>query len=332
MEKILLFFTAASAMGAVCILAEREYHFISERQDWTTAQSYCREKFTDLATVEDVQELNIMMTQKELSTLSSQEIGQFFWLGLYNDVTSWRWSMSDSKFYGEGEANFSNWLSGQPDNSGLSDCCTMMSARGGWDDVSCDQSLDAVCFDVRGLSAAFVYIDKSMTWSEAQIYCREHYSDLASVRNMKDNEEITKLIPNRRNVWIGLFRDSWKWSDGSSLSFKYWSRSEPNGPTENCGAGYSSGSGTWVDISCSHKFAFICYKRKLSIKKVALKLRVSSLLDINDPTVQEDIRRQLKQRLEEQGVAAEVELSWGKRSDRVIFHEDEEELRKTDKP
>uniref|UniRef100_A0A8C7ZJ04 C-type lectin domain-containing protein n=1 Tax=Oryzias sinensis TaxID=183150 RepID=A0A8C7ZJ04_9TELE len=181
--------------------------------------------------------------------------------------------MSDSKFYGEGEANFSNWLSGQPDNSGLSDCCTMMSARGGWDDVSCDQSLDAVCFDLlltisdkpcflfSGLSAAFVYIDKSMTWSEAQIYCREHYSDLASVRNMKDNEEITKLILNRRNVWIGLFRDSWKWSDGSSLSFKYWSRSEPNGPTENCAAGSTSGSGTWTDMSCSHKFAFICYSK-----------------------------------------------------------------------
>lgn len=131
-----------------------------------------------------------------------------------------------------------------------------------------------------GLSAAFVYIDKSMTWSEAQIYCREHYSDLASVRNMKDNEEITKLIPNRRNVWIGLFRDSWKWSDGSSLSFKYWSRSEPNGPTENCGAGYSSGSGTWVDISCSHKFAFICYSKSRFKRLLTFIIMIKDTIEI----------------------------------------------------
>uniref|UniRef100_H2MXT2 C-type lectin domain-containing protein n=1 Tax=Oryzias latipes TaxID=8090 RepID=H2MXT2_ORYLA len=178
------------------------------------------------------------MTQKELSTLSSQEIGQvhlfdliFPPLGLFEEILRFQVLLLLIK---------QSIISTGKKTVLLDKPCLLLFS---------------------GLSAAFVYIDKSMTWSEAQIYCREHYSDLASVRNMKDNEEITKLIPNRRNVWIGLFRDSWKWSDGSSLSFKYWSRSEPNGPTENCGAGYSSGSGTWVDISCSHKFAFICYSK-----------------------------------------------------------------------
>uniref|UniRef100_A0A3B3DHA6 C-type lectin domain-containing protein n=1 Tax=Oryzias melastigma TaxID=30732 RepID=A0A3B3DHA6_ORYME len=110
-----------------------------------------------------------------------------------------------------------------------------------------------------GLNVNFVYIDKAMTWSKAQIHCRENYSDLASVRNKEDNNRITDVIPGRKTVWIGLFRDSWKWSDGSSLSFQYWSRNEPNGPTEICGAAYIENSGKWVDANCVNQFQFICY-------------------------------------------------------------------------
>uniref|UniRef100_A0A3P9LTK7 C-type lectin domain-containing protein n=1 Tax=Oryzias latipes TaxID=8090 RepID=A0A3P9LTK7_ORYLA len=136
------------------------------------------------------------MTQKELSTLSSQKIGPvdlfdliFPPLGLFKEPIRFQVLL----------------------------LLIMQSI------ISIGKKTQSCCIfkNHNGLKpAAFVYINKSMTWSEAQIYCREHYSDLASVRNMTDNEEITKLIPNRRNVWIGLFRDSWKWSDGSSFSFK----------------------------------------------------------------------------------------------------------------
>ncbi|RVE71065.1 hypothetical protein OJAV_G00070650 [Oryzias javanicus] len=333
MERTLLFFTAASALGVVRILAEREYHLISKQLNWTSAQSYCREHFTDLATVrnmEEMQDLNAKMAINMLSMFDYEPTANFIWLGLYDDVNSWRWSMSDPKFYGEGEADFRNWLSGQPDNSGLSDYCTVMSPTGGWEDASCDQSMESVCIDVKGLSVTFVYIDKSMNWSEAQIHCKEYYSDLASVRNKNDNNQISRLIPNRRTVWIGLFRDSWKWSDGSSLSFQYWKRYEPNGAAEACGAAYPENSGKWVDAMCTNQYQFICYKRYLSLKKVALKLRVSSPLSTSDPAVQEDIRRQLyfqlQQKLNEKKMFAEINLSWGKRSDGKIFHEDEEEL------
>uniref|UniRef100_A0A4W6G543 C-type lectin domain-containing protein n=1 Tax=Lates calcarifer TaxID=8187 RepID=A0A4W6G543_LATCA len=74
-----------------------------------------------------------------------------------------------------------------------------------------------------------VYELKTMT--EAQSYCRENYTDLATIDNMED---IMELLPSRQDIWIGLFRDSWKWSDGSNSSFRYWITGEPNEGTENC--------------------------------------------------------------------------------------------------
>uniref|UniRef100_A0A4W6G681 C-type lectin domain-containing protein n=1 Tax=Lates calcarifer TaxID=8187 RepID=A0A4W6G681_LATCA len=68
----------------------------------------------------------------------------------------------------------------------------------------------------------------------AQSYCRANHTDLASVRNMEENQKIMELLPSGQSVWIGLFRDSWKWSDGSNSSFRYWITGEPNGGTENC--------------------------------------------------------------------------------------------------
>ena len=45
------------------------------------------------------------------------------WFGLYNDVNSWRWSLSDKTFYGQGESEFRMWASGQPDNLGGRQTC-----------------------------------------------------------------------------------------------------------------------------------------------------------------------------------------------------------------
>lgn len=70
-------------------------------------------------------------------------------------------------------------------------------------------------------SSSYVFVTERKTWSEVQSYCRQFYTDLVSVRNQSEYEEIKKLTQNQ-SVWIGLHRDSWKWSDGSPTSFKKW--------------------------------------------------------------------------------------------------------------
>ena len=72
------------------------------------------------------------------------------WIGLYDDVDSWRWSLSDTSFYKHGEADFRRWHSAEPDNKGYAEHCTVMSADGFWFDRGCEHHHEAACFDVRG--------------------------------------------------------------------------------------------------------------------------------------------------------------------------------------
>ncbi|XP_028442435.1 macrophage mannose receptor 1-like [Perca flavescens] len=96
-----------------------------------------------------------------------------------------------------------------------------------WDDDSCTDEYKFICYDEYNKSGKTFYIsDKTMTWTDAQRFCREHYTDLISgVKQLKDFKTQRQNDPNQNNAehfWIGLFRDCWSWSDGSSFSFRSW--------------------------------------------------------------------------------------------------------------
>ncbi|KAM6994316.1 C-type lectin lectoxin-Thr1-like [Tautogolabrus adspersus] len=171
-----------------------------------------------------------------------------------------------------------------------------------------------------------------MSWAEAQSYCREHHTDLASVRNMHENQKVNQLFGPRQKVWIGLNRESWKWTDGSNSSFRYWKKDEPNNnfKNETCVAADFLNSGRWEDWPCHYKRAFICY-RDASVSQQVVKVRLvkgSSSLDLNDPAVMDAMLKQLKQKLKEQGVKEEdVKLSWRKQADGKVFHKEEKKKR-----
>uniref|UniRef100_A0A3Q2QRP3 C-type lectin domain-containing protein n=1 Tax=Fundulus heteroclitus TaxID=8078 RepID=A0A3Q2QRP3_FUNHE len=108
---------------------------------------------------------------------------------------------------------------------------------------------------ISGTVVKFVLINTVMTWTAAQKYCREYHSDLASVRNMTENQKIQQLVPARDQVWIGLYRDAWKWSDGRNFSLSYWNSIEPNNAQhgENCVSAAFNYAGKWEDWTCDLK-------------------------------------------------------------------------------
>ncbi|XP_026018486.1 macrophage mannose receptor 1-like [Astatotilapia calliptera] len=108
-----------------------------------------------------------------------------------------------------------------------------------------------------------------MSWTQAQSYCRSIYTDLASGLDQVDGEEMKALITTTFSAWVGLFRDSWRWSDGSDFSFRYWDMQLFNDKQSNktCAMTLLNRSGKWSSDECDKEKPFFCYDDKLILIK-----------------------------------------------------------------
>ncbi|XP_067303678.1 C-type mannose receptor 2-like [Pseudorasbora parva] len=199
-----------------------------------------------------------MNNMKELNKSVTDGGGPYVWIGLQKtSVNKWQWSSGDPALY-------LNWRSGQPD--GTDECAFMR--NGEWEDGGCTNSLTFICINV---SIGLVFVNQTMNWRDAQSYCRQNHIDLVSVRNQNENQQIQKFINDSlisNDVWIGLFRDSWRWLDQSDSSFRYWKSGEPNNyGGENCTVIEPNTLGHWHDVSCNNQFHFVCHEDKLILIK-----------------------------------------------------------------
>ncbi|KAK3555667.1 hypothetical protein QTP86_025750, partial [Hemibagrus guttatus] len=240
-----------------------QYHFINENKTWTEAQRYCRDKYTDLATVNNMEDVTSL-----LNTAYGIYSG-LAWIGLYDDLKSWKWSLDDDSFYSTGERDFRSWYINKPRNwNGNSLCAYFSSYSSNWGEESCSHRLPFICFDGRvNASESYVLIKQYMNWTEAQSYCREHYTDLASVKNETENQNDQIIIISvqlflKRCLDGPLYRTR-SWSDQSNSSFNNWKPGQPDnyGLNESCTAVSFNDSGKWTDENCSEGFPFLCYSK-----------------------------------------------------------------------
>lgn len=98
-----------------------------------------------------------------------------------------------------------------------------------------------------------------MNWTQAQNYCRTHHTDLISGR-----DQLKKFFQSSQNKkgWIGLFRDTWRWSDGSNSSFRNWKKFEDGVKYLKCAAVWKH-SGDWRADDCKMTKPFFCYDDKV---------------------------------------------------------------------
>ncbi|KAI9546284.1 hypothetical protein NQZ68_028700 [Dissostichus eleginoides] len=273
----------------------RDYILIpDEPKTWFEAQSYCREKYTDLATINDVQDMYRVMEKME-------NYSNDFWIGLYEDVATWRWSLSG--YYGASEAEFRNWGAGEPNLESAIQDCAGLQHTGEWRDLRCDLLNFFLCFDGRtGALKSKILVETAMNWADAHSYCRKHHTDLLSVRNQAENQEVQSMVPEGKLAWIGLFQDSWKWSDGSYSSFRYLSQEQPVlGESPNCAHVYDR---KWNVRSCDTKSMFLCYTFQ---KKTFV--RISADFDMSDPAVQQQIVSQLEAKMRNMGIT-DFKINW----------------------
>ncbi|XP_055086965.1 galactose-specific lectin nattectin-like [Periophthalmus magnuspinnatus] len=206
-----------------------------------------------------------------------------------NAPNSWRWSAT-------GKINpdaYQNWMSTQPDNFRSQQHCVTM-RNGQWTDDNCKSSFPFVCFTGStepGLKE-FTYVSTSMTWAAAKNHCRQNYTDLAMIQDDAENTAVASVISSSTNVWIGLYRVPWVWSNGKISSFVNWAPGEPDNldGAEHCAWVHENHQ--WSDESCSFMGPFFC-QQILDVKKYHLKIKLQTDAVLSDPASYNQIIQQL---------------------------------------
>uniref|UniRef100_A0A3B3B9V5 C-type lectin domain-containing protein n=1 Tax=Oryzias melastigma TaxID=30732 RepID=A0A3B3B9V5_ORYME len=124
----------------------------------------------------------------------------------------------------------------------------------------------------------YYYVDQSLNWTEAQTYCRQKHTDLATIETSEEMDEVRNIVSSTVYSFyfsIGLYSNiNWRWSDGFKgvfINYNYWS---PEDSFHSRGDQicmllywynwYNSYPQyyQWSDSSCSSLFPFVCYNGK----------------------------------------------------------------------
>ncbi|XP_039624819.1 macrophage mannose receptor 1-like [Polypterus senegalus] len=214
-------------------ISER-YVWINSTMNWKSAQNYCREKYKkDLVSIRNESENQEIMEKAQ---------GSPFWIGLFNNP--WKWSDGEN-------STFQIWSHKQPDNYCHNEACVEILSDGTWNDAFCGKMNYFFCTNKSKVTTPFDLVNYSLSWLDAQRYCRNNYTDLMTVESQTENQNLK--TPHDKNYWIGLRRenDNWQWSNRSPLTYTNWKREF------SCAVLQSDGS--WNDSDCSEEKPFMCY-------------------------------------------------------------------------
>lgn len=107
------------------------------------------------------------------------------------------------------------------------------------------------------------------TWLEAQSYCREKHTDLATVDNMREMQTLIDQVDlfYSGDVWIGLRKGAearWGWSMGDDTIQQYSMPQTTSSNFINGSCGAISQAGYWYPLNCFTLQSFICYDGELN--------------------------------------------------------------------
>ncbi len=117
------------------------YHLIEEPKTWNEAQQYCRNKYTDLATIYNEADI-----EQLIAAAGSGYEGKV-WIGLYDLPKAWIWSRTNENLYVPSKETFKGWKRGRPKEITKSNKLCVVYQTGSWSDISCSELKPFVCYD-----------------------------------------------------------------------------------------------------------------------------------------------------------------------------------------
>ncbi|KAG9274675.1 macrophage mannose receptor 1-like, partial [Astyanax mexicanus] len=140
-----------TALWTLSFCGTRQFHVVNYKMNWTEAQKYCRENFTDLATIENQEEMNAVK-----SALNGAS--DYFWIGLrlnpeQNSVSICEDLKIRRKLNGS-TICYQNWAPGN--GTGVEDCSNgersgaVQSGSKQWISLLENQTLNFICTESDG--------------------------------------------------------------------------------------------------------------------------------------------------------------------------------------
>ena len=183
------------------------YKEFTEKKTWFQALDFCRSIDSDLLSIRDKHEINLISNKYLRSGLK-------YWIGLSDFDKNDRFKWSDGTDF-----NNENWGSGEPNiYNGLEDCVELRSSET-WNDANCYVSRNFVCkkqIPTQCGEGSWLFHNKScymfnpvssimsaLSWTGARQHCKAHGADLAVT---KSSNELFVLLSQ-------AFKSSrfWKW-------------------------------------------------------------------------------------------------------------------------
>uniref|UniRef100_A0A3P9KSA7 C-type lectin domain-containing protein n=1 Tax=Oryzias latipes TaxID=8090 RepID=A0A3P9KSA7_ORYLA len=113
--------------------------------DWREAQRYCREKYTDLATFDSLDDLNRLKADFSYG---------WAWFGLHDDPAAWKTSMGNEsnswRWSATGKTSttgYQSWDIDSPDYYQGKETCAALGGGGLWKDEICNIANSFLCFN-----------------------------------------------------------------------------------------------------------------------------------------------------------------------------------------
>uniref|UniRef100_A0AAQ6AL49 C-type lectin domain-containing protein n=1 Tax=Amphiprion ocellaris TaxID=80972 RepID=A0AAQ6AL49_AMPOC len=124
----------------------REFHYVNLKMNWTNAQNYCREKYTDLASIESTNHIKRLTTpylDTEIAWIGLRDDPDAWKSNMGNSINSWRWSVTREP----STTGYQNWVFANPNNLFSAEYCVIMDIAGAWLDTRCGFLKFFVCYN-----------------------------------------------------------------------------------------------------------------------------------------------------------------------------------------